>query len=190
MDRLPSGPTHRKAEDGSPDRYQTEPLGDSRKLKQTHERPHNPDTHGKNRTQRIPCRTPGSRLFSEILMRMVTTNCETCYPLLPGPRRPTTGTIYDRRYSRLLENARNQPGREGRGNLPSTDWPSVRRRVLGKKMLNCLFRRDCLWRERTSIYSWCTPCFGGDAPSPHCRRPARPVNDAQLAPWTTPCSPC
>ena len=28
---------------------------------------------------------------------------------------------------------------------------------------HCLFCRDCLWRERTSIYSWRSPCFAGDA---------------------------
>jgi hypothetical protein len=28
---------------------------------------------------------------------------------------------------------------------------------------HCLFCRDCLWREGTSIYSWPLPCFGGDA---------------------------
>jgi hypothetical protein len=28
---------------------------------------------------------------------------------------------------------------------------------------HCLFCRDCLERERTFIYSWCSPCFAGDA---------------------------
>jgi hypothetical protein len=28
---------------------------------------------------------------------------------------------------------------------------------------HCLFCRDCLWRERISIYSWRSPCFAGDA---------------------------
>src|SRR5205085_12304095 len=44
---------------------------------------------------------------------------------------------------------------------------------------HCLFCRDCLWRERTSIYSWRLPWFAGnalyrltgDAPSPRRRSP-------------------
>ena len=53
-------------------------------------------------------------------------------------------------------------------------------------MLNCLFYQDCLWRERTSIYSWYLPCFAGDALS-------RLTGDARLAlsmtpSWLRPCS--
>jgi hypothetical protein len=54
---------------------------------------------------------------------------------------------------------------------------------------HCLFCRKCL-RGKTSIYTWCSSCFAGnalscltgDAPSFHWRRPARPVDDA-LVGW-------
>src|ERR1700726_3199811 len=42
---------------------------------------------------------------------------------------------------------------------------------------HCSFCRDCLWRERTSIYPWCSPCFACDALS-------RLTGDALLAPLT------
>src|SRR5271155_1917711 len=46
---------------------------------------------------------------------------------------------------------------------------------------HCLFCRDCLWRERTSIYSWRLPRFAGDARS-------RLTGDAPLLHWRSPCA--